>query len=108
MSKALVISTAICASLFTLNAHAQTRKVQGTVVGTDQKALVGVSVTVSGTKIVAVTDQRGKFSIEIPGNNNELQFTYVGFQTKKVTIPMSDFRLKKLQFLRIRRCLVLF
>ena len=90
MSKALVISTAICASLFTLNAHAQTRKVQGTVVGTDQKALVGVSVTVSGTKIVAVTDQRGKFSIEIPGNNNELQFTYVGFQTKKVTIPTNQ------------------
>ena len=77
MSKALVISTAICASLFTLNAHAQARKVQGTVVGTDQKGLVGVSVTVPGTRIVAVTDKSGKFSIEIAGNNQELQFTYV-------------------------------
>ncbi len=86
MSKALVISTAICASLFTLNAHAQARKVQGTVVGTDQKGLVGVSVTVPGTRIVAVTDKSGKFSIEIAGNNQELQFTYVGFQTKKVTV----------------------
>lgn len=86
MSKALVLSTAICASLFTLNAQAQSKKVQGTVVNSDQKALTGVSILVSGTKIVAVTDQNGKFTIQVPSNSQELQFTYVGFKTKKLML----------------------
>jgi len=41
MSKALVVSNAICASLSTLNVHVQTQKVQVTVVDSDQKELMG-------------------------------------------------------------------
>ena len=54
--------------------------VKGTV--TDDKGpLVGVAVTVQGTKTVAMTDMDGKYTITAPDNNATLVFSYLGYTT---------------------------
>jgi len=67
--------------------HAQTRQVTGTVKDKkDGQPLVGVSVTVAGTKNGASTDTNGTFKISMPTNAAVLTFTYIGYKTKNVSV----------------------
>lgn len=51
--------------------------------------LIGVSVTVKGTTIGAVTDVDGRFSLAVPQNSNTLDFSYIGFERKSLPISNS-------------------
>jgi len=64
----------------------QKKVVTGTV--TDEKGLTmpGVSVQVEGTSIGTVTDVSGKYSIELPGENGVLVFTFIGFAKQRVVV----------------------
>jgi TonB-dependent starch-binding outer membrane protein SusC len=69
--------------------------VSGTIKSSDGEPLIGVTVLEEGTKNATVTDLDGKFTLNVdPGST--LSFSYVGFQTKKVSarsnlnITMSD------------------
>lgn len=67
--------------------HAQTWQVTGTVKDKkDGQPLVGVSVTVAGTKNGASTDTNGTFKISMPTNAAVLTFTYIGYKTKNVSV----------------------
>ncbi|HPZ88583.1 MAG TPA: carboxypeptidase-like regulatory domain-containing protein, partial [Flavihumibacter sp.] len=61
---------------------------QETVTGTVQvgdTALVGVTVTVKGTRVSSQTDTQGKFSIKAPANAT-LVFSSVGYETREVAV----------------------
>src|SRR5690606_27795924 len=66
-------------------------KIVGTVKdGTSEEALIGVSVSLkkdslSPTIMGTVTDIEGNFTIEAQAGTYELEFRYLGFQTKIVT-----------------------
>lgn len=69
-----------------ISAYAQQRTVVGTVIDSaEAKPLVGVSVTIQGTKTVTLTDENGKFKLTA-GPNNDLVFQYIGFVTKVVNV----------------------
>lgn len=59
---------------------AQQISISGTVTDSTGEPLIGVSVMVSGTKIGAVTNIDGKFSLQGDAKG-KLRFSYVGFQT---------------------------
>lgn len=85
----LLFLLGLCASI---GLYAQV-KVTGTVLAaSDKEPLVGVTITIKGTKKAVVTDVDGKFSIAAPSQNSMLSVTYVGMkpQTVKVkTTPMT-------------------
>ena len=64
--------------------NAQT--VKGTVIsGSDNEPLIGASVLVQGTKVGAVTDLDGNYTIEAK-NGQTLEVSYLGFITQKIKV----------------------
>ncbi len=55
---------------------------------TDDKglALPGASVRLKGTTVVVVTDNDGKYSIQLPDASGTLVFSFIGFSAKEVSI----------------------
>ncbi|MBB6236788.1 TonB-linked SusC/RagA family outer membrane protein [Pedobacter sp. AK013] len=71
-------------SFTAFTAFAQSIKISGTVKDTQGGVLPGVSVTVKGTSITAVTGGDGKYTIAVPSAQNTLVFSYIGYDTKEV------------------------
>ena len=67
----------------------QVRSVTGNV-STEEtlQPFAGVSVTVKGTRIGTLTDERGFFSLRVPSEGEILVFSYLGYTTEEV--PISD------------------
>ncbi len=66
-------------------AEAQTQEITGIVVDDQNLPLGGVSVAIEGTNKGTITDFDGKFNIEAEMGQT-LVFSFVGFDTKRVTI----------------------
>lgn len=63
--------------------------IKGRVVNKTGAPLQGVSISVSGTKAGVTTDKDGRFSINVPDNQNiVLEVSSVGYQSR--TIPVGD------------------
>lgn len=68
-------------------ASAQKQVITGTV--TDLKSgesLSGVNVLIKGTNTGTVTNPAGKYSIEFPGGNGTLIFSFIGYASREVSI----------------------
>ncbi|WP_335621344.1 TonB-dependent receptor [Leeuwenhoekiella marinoflava] len=64
-----------------------TRTITGTITAADDgMPLPGVNVVVEGTNYATVTDFDGNFEVQVPGNDNNLVISYVGFLTKNVAV----------------------
>ncbi|MEA3317219.1 MAG: SusC/RagA family TonB-linked outer membrane protein, partial [Bacteroidota bacterium] len=59
----------------------QIKTVKGTVVDESGSSLPGVNVFVKGTTIGTTTDLDGNYSLNIPGKESVLVFSFVGFKT---------------------------
>ena len=59
----------------------QTFPVSGRVTDSKNAALPGVSVRIKGANGGTVTDQNGRYSLNLPNGNATLVFTYIGFTT---------------------------
>lgn len=68
----------------------QQRVISGTVVGSDNAPLVGVTVLVKGTSSGTLTDINGKYSIVLPENAQTLVFSFIGLVTQEVAIGTSN------------------
>ena len=72
--------------LCTYGMQAQTT-VKGVVVdAVSSLGLPGVSVLVKGTATGVTTDIDGNYSIDVPGEEAVLQFSYVGFTTQEIAV----------------------
>jgi TonB-linked SusC/RagA family outer membrane protein len=68
------------------NNEQQTKKISGTVTDQTGAVLPGVSVVVKGTTTGVVTGVDGKYSIDIPANQETLLFSFVGMTPQEVRI----------------------
>ena len=86
----LILLTLMIAALASFKTGT-TRHITGTVFANDDKSpIIGATVKVQGTNIGAVTDQKGAYAINVPEGKNHLVFSYIGYQTKNVTIDKAD------------------
>lgn len=76
--------------------NAQNKTLTGIVMSVDKnKPLVGATVSVKGTTQSTITDIDGKFQINVSGNAESLEVSYVRMKTKEVTIDLlTDFIVK--------------
>ncbi|MFV0266784.1 MAG: TonB-dependent receptor plug domain-containing protein [Draconibacterium sp.] len=65
---------------------AQNRTISGKVFDTQQEALVGVTIQLSGTTQGTVTAADGSFSLLVPSEAVVLNISYVGYLTQKVNV----------------------
>ncbi|MDR3266595.1 MAG: SusC/RagA family TonB-linked outer membrane protein, partial [Tannerella sp.] len=64
------------------------KTISGTVTDSNGESLIGVSVVVKGSSIGVATDIDGKYSLEIPAEDAQLQFHYIGYLLQ--TIPVEN------------------
>ncbi|MCK4992995.1 MAG: SusC/RagA family TonB-linked outer membrane protein, partial [Bacteroidales bacterium] len=65
---------------------AQQRTVTGTVTSEDEGALPGVNIVIQGTTQGAVTGGDGNFTINVPGDDAVLVFSFIGYTTQAVPV----------------------
>ena len=65
---------------------AQEVSIQGKVINKEGISLPGITIVIKGTSIGAVTDNSGRFSLQIPSNAKTLVFSFVGMRTQEVSI----------------------
>ena len=75
----------------TLFAVAQTRKVTGNVSDASGEPIIGANAMVKGTTVGTITDMEGNFALDAPAGSNVIEVSFIGYETKDVTIPASNF-----------------
>ena len=85
MMKTLGLLLLLC--LFPLGTFAQDINVQGTV-SADGEPAIGATVKVKGSSQGTVTDIDGNFTLKVK-RGEVLEVSYIGFQTKEVTVSQS-------------------
>ncbi len=78
----------ILAIMLPLSVNAQTgsRTIRGTVVDENQQPLIGVSVMAVGSTAGVATDLDGNYLLKVPTTVKQITFSYIGYETKTVTI----------------------
>jgi TonB-linked SusC/RagA family outer membrane protein len=69
-----------------LIASMQQGQVTGKVIDEQGNTMPGVNVQVDGTTIGAITDKNGNYSIDKPGNNAVLVFSFIGYITQRISV----------------------
>ncbi len=86
MMKKLILSM-LCAVMSIGLLTAQTTRVTGTVISSDDgEPVIGASIQVKGTTTGTVTNYDGTFELTVPASAKSLIVSYVGMQTKELTI----------------------
>lgn len=70
---------------------AQTKTITGKVADESNLPLAGVSVMVEGTKIGTTTNNEGMFSLQVPANSKNLDFSFLGHISSKAAIGSKSF-----------------
>jgi TonB-dependent SusC/RagA subfamily outer membrane receptor len=65
---------------------AQSRQVTGTVSDASGGGLPGVSVSVKGTTIGAITDGSGSYTVNVNSNAATLVYSYIGFVSQEINV----------------------
>ncbi|MDR1115476.1 MAG: TonB-dependent receptor [Tannerella sp.] len=65
---------------------AQQISVSGSVKDPAGEALPGVSISVQGTTKGTVSDANGAYTIDVPGTQSVLQFSYIGYVSQSITV----------------------
>jgi len=82
-----LLSSLSVALLWTTIVLAQERTVTGTITAKeDGLSLPGVSIKIKGAATGTQTGADGQYSIQVPGNNTVLVFTYIGFASQEVNV----------------------
>jgi TonB-linked SusC/RagA family outer membrane protein len=69
---------------FWINAEAQSRTVKGRIIDLNGE-LPGVTVVVKGSTTATMSDVDGYYSINVPGSDAILVFSYIGYSTQEIT-----------------------
>ena len=76
-----------------LGAGAQNRTVTGIVTDSlSGEGLPYASLIVTGTTVGTATDEAGRFSLAVPAGTREVEVSFLGYDTKRVSLPRGKSR----------------
>ncbi|MEA1875522.1 MAG: SusC/RagA family TonB-linked outer membrane protein [Bacteroidota bacterium] len=82
-----LISVLLFTMVFSGHVWANTIQVSGKVTSSvDGNGLPGVSVVVKGTGTGVITNTNGDYSINVPGENSILRFSFVGYEVQEILV----------------------
>ena len=65
--------------------------VSGSIIdGTSRETLPGVNVLVKGTSTGTITNIEGEYSLEVPGPESVLIFSFVGYLVQEITVENQE------------------
>ncbi len=64
--------------------------ISGKVVDESNEPLPGVTIIIVGTTTGAITDIDGNYTLTIPEGREEVQFSYIGFETQQLPVPSGN------------------
>ncbi len=73
-------------------ATAQTSKIAGTIVDSNEEAIIGANIQVKGSSIGTVSDINGNFTLEAP-LDGMLVISYIGYKTEEIALGESVYRI---------------
>lgn len=73
-----------------MTAFAQIHKISGTVKNEKGQALAGASVLLKGSTSKTITDDNGRFSLNLPEGKGVLQVSYIGMKTAEIAVGSKD------------------
>src|SRR4051812_40471612 len=76
----------ICIFITSLQLSAQTRAVTGKVTDENGNALTGVTIRVPSTTQYTITKNDGTFSLSVPANVTQLEFSSVGYTNQTISV----------------------
>ena len=83
--RCLSLLVMIFAALITQAAYAQ-NTVSGQVIDESGSGLPGVNILLKGTTVGTTTDANGEYSIEVPGANSVLVYSFIGYEVQELTV----------------------
>lgn len=84
--------------ILSLSIYSQTR-IEGRVLDADSKPVEAATVSVQGKGKGSVTDKKGKYSLEVPANEEvEIVITHISFQAQTYKITLEEGEKRKLDF----------
>lgn len=86
----LMLCTAFLGGIIPAFAQQGCKKITGQVNDEKQGTDDGVSILIVGTSTGTVTDFDGNYTLNVPQGSKELQFSYVGYETKVVPVPANS------------------
>lgn len=81
--------------LISVSSFSQTIKLYGTVTDEKDSAMFGVVVAVKGTGTGTTTDMDGKYQLELEAGTHNVEFSYVGYQTRGYLITTMGLKEKR-------------
>lgn len=66
------------------------KRLTGTVTDELKEPLIGVTILVKGTSQGATTDMFGNYTISVPDNKREIEFSYIGYEKQTATVPSGN------------------
>ena len=85
MKKTIRLLLVVFVSTWSVLAFSQVKKpVTGVVADSAGNPLPGVSIKVKDSKVSALSDAQGRFSISLPAENGTLEFSSIGYLNKEV------------------------
>lgn len=85
----LILCTAFLGGAIPAFAQQGGKKMTGQVIDENKEPMIGVSILIVGTSTGTVTDFDGNYTLNVPKDSKELQFSYVGYETKVITITIA-------------------
>lgn len=85
-NKTIVIQNKNQAVLVSKQTQQDPIRITGKVTDENDVPLAGASVIVQGTSIGVSTDFDGNYDIRVPNQESILEFSYIGYETKQVTV----------------------
>ena len=83
----LLLLCALWSMFPALAQQTKTRTITGMVTDEAKEPLIGASVVVKGTTVGTITDFDGNFVLSVPTGAIALEFSYVGYKSKTITVP---------------------
>ena len=80
------LTLCICIAILSLPLNAQSLVTSGIVVDTDGVPVIGAGVMVVGKSLGTITDENGRWTLELPNPNVSLEFSSMGYNTVVVAV----------------------